>query len=127
MNNTLQMRLHAIMLRVTNLERSRKWYTETLGFTVAFEDSHYKLLTLRDQGEGQLAIWELRPGEIPTVATQEAAYPVFISTHASEDHRLLAARGANPEPIQDYPHGLRVFWVSDPDGHRICVLEFMME
>ncbi len=123
----LQMRPHAIVLRVKNLEASRAWYESTLDMTVVFTDPFYKLVTLARNGESQLAIWELRDGEAGTVALKEAAYPVFLSQDALSDQRVLTERGANPTAIEDYPNGLRMFWLSDPDGHRILVLEFLPE
>ncbi len=127
MDNTLQMRLHTMVLRVANLERSRTWYTQKLGMDVIYEDVHYRLLMLRNEGESQISLWEYRPGETPTTSSKETAYPVFLSLNARDDHRALAERGVNPSPIEDYPHGLRLFWITDPDGHRLCVIEFLME
>ncbi len=127
MDKNLQMRMHTTVLRVTNLERSEKWYTEKLGMNVVYRDIHYRLIMVRDKGESQLSLWELRPGEAASKSAKEVIYPVFISTDAAADHRELTARGVNPGAMEEYPFGLRMFWIEDPDAHRICVIEFLME
>ena len=127
MNEPLHLRMHTTVLRVSNLERSISWYTEKLGMNVIYRDIHYRLVMVRDSGESQLSLWELRPGEEPTTASKSTVYPVFISTDALADHHSLAERGVDPDPVEDYPHGLRMFWITDPDGHRLCVIEFLPE
>jgi catechol 2,3-dioxygenase-like lactoylglutathione lyase family enzyme len=124
-DNTLQLRLHTIVLRVRNLKASRAWYEEKLGMRVLYTDPHYRLISLGLEGESRLTLWELREGEVPTETAKEMAYPVFLSQHARRDHRELTARGAVTEPVEDFAHGLRIFWIRDPDDHRLCVIEFL--
>ena len=123
----MHMHLHTTVLRVTNLEESRRWFVEKVGMTVVYEDIHYRLISL-ELGQGsRLSLWEFRPGEAPTDTTKETAYMVLLSKDARGDHATLTARGVKTDPIEEYERGLRMFWFSDPDNHRFCVIEFLPE
>jgi catechol 2,3-dioxygenase-like lactoylglutathione lyase family enzyme len=123
----MHMQLHTTVFRVANLERSRRWYEEKLGMTVVYEDIHFKLISLEKGGNGRISLWEMRPGEAPTATAKEMAYIVFLTQDALEDYRILVERGANVSPIEEYQQGLRMFWITDPDNHRHCVIEFLPE
>lgn len=124
-DNTLNMQFHTMMLRVTDLAKSREWYEKKIGMTVFHVDTTYKLISLSGNAGNRITLWELREGERPTETSKETAYAVFESTNALADHRVLVARGVEATTPEDTGLGIRLFWITDPDGHRHCVLEFL--
>ena len=125
----LQMQLHTTVLRVADLARSRRFYETVLDMQVVYEDIHYKLITLiKPNGESsRLTLWERREHEVPAHTGKECAYMVFFSRDAIGHRAELQRRGGEVGPIEEYPHGLRMFWFSDPDKNQFCVIEFLPE
>ncbi len=123
----LAMKLHATMMRVKNLDISRDWYETKLEMRVEYQDSPYRMLNMISPSGARIALWELREGEEPTTTAPTTAYVVFLSSDARADHRTLVARGVEATEPQDTGLGLRFFWITDPDQHRICVIEFLPE
>jgi catechol-2,3-dioxygenase len=126
-DNALNMQMYTMMLRVTNLEKSRQWYEKNIGMTVCHEDVLYKIISLMGDSGNRITIWELREGERPTETSKEWVYAVFRSTNALADHRALVARGVEASVPEDTGLGIRFFWITDPDRHRHCVIEFLPE
>lgn len=46
MKSSLIQGIDTIILRVSNLEQSKIWYTEKLNFKIIFEDNNQKLIVL---------------------------------------------------------------------------------
>ncbi len=126
-DNTLKMQLHTMLLRVKNLERSREWYEQKLGMTIFHEDRHYRVITLQGDSDNRITLWELSEGERLSETFNETAYAVFNTPDTNADHRILAARGVEVTEPDDTVLGVRFFWITDPDGYRHCVLEFLPE
>jgi catechol 2,3-dioxygenase-like lactoylglutathione lyase family enzyme len=126
-DNTLNMQLHTMMLRVANLAKSLEWYEKKIGMTIFHEDVPYKIVSLMGETGNRITLWELREGESPTETSRETAYAVFNTSNARADHRTLVARGVEATKPEDTGLGIRFFWITDPDGHRHCVIEFLPE
>jgi catechol 2,3-dioxygenase-like lactoylglutathione lyase family enzyme len=126
-DNALNMQLHTMMLRVANLAKSVEWYGKKIGMTIFHEDVPYKIVSLMGESGNRITLWELRDGERPTETTRETAYAVFNTTNAFADHRTLVARGVDATKPEDTGLGIRFFWITDPDRHRHCVIEFLPE
>ena len=126
-DNTLNMQMHTMMLRVANLATSLEWYEKNIGMTVCHKDVLYKIISLMGDSGNRITLWELREGERPTETSSETAYAVFSTTNALADHRILAARGVVVTEPEDTGLGIRFFWITDPDRHRHCVIEFLPE
>ena len=121
------MRTNLTGLRVTDLERSRAFY-RALGYaelgTVAFDDGG-RLVVLGFPGE-PVASLELvhRPGPVVLGAGLDH---VAVSTDdlAGTVARLTAA-GLEPGPVEapGGSDGPRTSWLTDPDGHRIELVQW---
>jgi catechol 2,3-dioxygenase-like lactoylglutathione lyase family enzyme len=123
----LTLHLHTTMLLVKNLERSQAWYEEKLGMTVVRHDGFYKAVTLISPNFNRVTIWEPEQGDIPRIPVPPASYGVFVSDDLEQDRRTLVARGVAATDIDVSFQGVHLFWISDPDGHRFCVVQFMPE
>ncbi|MFJ4846880.1 MULTISPECIES: VOC family protein [unclassified Streptomyces] len=109
-----------ILLRPTDLERSRTFYRDDLGLAVYREfGPHETRGTVFFLGGGFLEVSGHADGPPAPGLQLWLQVPDVARTHAE-----LAARGVPVvrEPRQE-PWGLVEMWVEDPDGVRICVVE----
>jgi catechol 2,3-dioxygenase-like lactoylglutathione lyase family enzyme len=109
-----------ILLRPSDLARSRDFYRDVLGLAVYREfgpaDDPGVVFFL---GEGML--------EVSGHGSGAAAGPAMIWLQVRDvraEHRRLAAAGARVlrEPAEE-PWGLIEMWIEDPDGIQIVVVE----
>ncbi|GAA3739833.1 putative enzyme related to lactoylglutathione lyase [Spinactinospora alkalitolerans] len=110
-----------ILLRPTDLERSRAFYRDTLGLAVYREfGTGPRRGTVFFLGGGFLEVSSGADRPPEASATQ-----LWMQVpDAEEAHRELVGRGAAilREPRKE-PWGLVEMWIADPDGLRICVVE----
>ena len=109
-----------ILLRPSDLDRSRRFYRDALGLAVYREfgatDDPGVVFFL---GQGLL--------EVSGHGSGPSGVPVMIWLQVRdvrEEHRRLAAAGVRVlrEPVEE-PWGLIEMWIEDPDGVRIVVVE----
>ncbi|MFC7328122.1 VOC family protein [Marinactinospora rubrisoli] len=110
-----------ILLRPTDLERSRAFYRDTLGLEIYREfGTGAQRGTVFFLGGGflELSSHADRPPE-------PAATQLWLQVaDVAEAHRELSAKGAAilREPLRE-PWGLIEMWVGDPDGLPLCLVE----
>lgn len=118
------------MIRVLDLERSIEFYRQALGLEVAdrFEFESFTLVYLRNR---QSAF------ELELVANAGTTEPYELGTgyghfavrvdDVEKERARIAGLGLDPEPIKELSHGDRLlgryFFLSDPDGYRVELLE----
>ncbi|AXI76977.1 VOC family protein [Peterkaempfera bronchialis] len=109
-----------VLLRPTDLERSRAFYRDDLGLEI-----------YREFGTGpeRGTVFFLGGGflEVSGHSDAPASPGVRLWLQVADVravHRELAGRGVavEREPVRE-PWGLLEMWISDPDGVRICVVE----
>jgi catechol 2,3-dioxygenase-like lactoylglutathione lyase family enzyme len=122
-------------LSITNFEKSLHFYTQILGFSVAYQrpEEGFAFLTL---DAAQIMIDEI--GKSRTWATGEFNYPlgrgINFQIEVSSVEPLLANLNANnielflePEEkwyrVDDYEAGNKQFLVQDPDGYLLRFAE----
>jgi catechol 2,3-dioxygenase-like lactoylglutathione lyase family enzyme len=120
------LQLSSIILRVENLEHSEAWYQSVFGFQVDYRDPSYRLVRFSGGITGSVALWERRPGESFQPLNRESAFLTFVAPDLYEAREALVARGADCTPLSTEP-GTHFFWVSDPNGHQILVIQLLME
>jgi predicted enzyme related to lactoylglutathione lyase len=110
-----------ILLRPTDLERSRAFYRDVLGLGIYREfgtgDHRGTVFFL---GGGFLEVSAGSP-----VAPDPAPVQLWMQVRdLAAAHKELVDRGATivREPRRE-PWGLDEMWIADPDGLRICVVE----
>jgi catechol 2,3-dioxygenase-like lactoylglutathione lyase family enzyme len=101
----------APILPSADLDRTAAYY-EALGLRVASRDEGYLVLNAG-------------PAELHFTTGEDLAAPAQAFVHVADAGRLwkqLKSAGvAGIGPVEDQPHGLREFVVTDPDGNRIRV------
>jgi catechol 2,3-dioxygenase-like lactoylglutathione lyase family enzyme len=121
-----QLELYTTILRVSNLERSVEWYSKVFGLQPVYRDLSYRLASMVG-GKGQrITLREATGNRAVEPMRLEGAYVVFVTTDAEAMHNDLIQRGFSVGSVEDHP-GVRLFWVPDPDGHQLCVLQFLFD
>lgn len=118
------------MIRVLDLERSSAFYRTALGLEVAdrYEFESFTLLYLRNEASDfELELTANRDRQQDyEIGDGYGHLAVGVDDVAVEHARLLAA-GLAPDPVKELHHeGAllgRYFFLTDPDGYRIEVLE----
>jgi lactoylglutathione lyase len=118
------------MIRVLDLEKSLKFYRDVLGLKeshrVDFPD--FALVYLRNPENDFEIELTLNKGrtEPYTHGTGYGHIGVVVDDAASRHHALTAA-GYEPLPVKEFKDGERLlarfFFIQDPDGYKIEVLE----
>ena len=103
-----------VVLHVSDVERSKKFYTEILGMTVYREDQGQVFLRVGRQG---VALFE-KPDNASLIAGQDLNHLAFnTATGTSETLKAELERcgvAVSGRPGQD-----RCIYFRDPDGHRL--------
>ena len=118
------------MIRVLDLDRSLKFYADVLGLhpshTLDFPD--FALVYLRnDENDVEIEL-TLNKGrsELYTHGTGYGHVGVVVPDVAAT-HRKLTAQGYEPAPVKEFKRGdellARFFFIQDPDGYKIEMLE----
>ena len=118
------------MIRVLHLDKSIDFYNRAFGLEVAerFDFDGFTLAYLRN-GESEFEIeltWNHGQDEAYTHGSGYGHVAVSVDNCASE-HDRLEAEGLNPNPVKQMRHDgqdlSRFFFVQDPDGYKIEVIE----
>jgi catechol 2,3-dioxygenase-like lactoylglutathione lyase family enzyme len=108
-----------VLLRPTDVERSRAFYRDTLGLAIAREfgpPDHPGVVFFL--GNGQLEV---------SGRSDEPVYGLSLwlqVRNVAREHERLAAAGVTiRRPPQQEPWGLVEMWIDDPDGVAIVLVE----
>jgi catechol 2,3-dioxygenase-like lactoylglutathione lyase family enzyme len=113
--------LHAVIVRVRDMQASRSFFVEQLGLAVLTDTP--ALCVFEVGRSGLLCAWELEPGEQLAGAGVQAAYPNLETDDAGATHERLRALGVVcGEVVRQGP--VRWFAFYDPDGNRYDCCEF---
>jgi lactoylglutathione lyase len=118
------------MIRVHNLDKSLKFYEDALELKTShrLDFPEFSLVYLKNR-ENDVEI------ELTWNKGRDAAYThgdgyghiAVAVLNLEEEHARMAGLGANPLPIKEFKCGdkmlARFFFVQDPDGYKIEVLE----
>ena len=119
-----------VMVRVLDVEASMKFYRDAFAMAVAdrFDFDDFSLVYLRNP-ENDLEIeltWNRGRGEPYTHGTGYG-HVAFAVDDLDGEHARFAGLGLNPMPVKEFHRdgGLmaRFFFVQDPDGYKIEVLQ----
>jgi catechol 2,3-dioxygenase-like lactoylglutathione lyase family enzyme len=115
---TKPIRVAGVGLRVSDLERSKRFYTEVLGLKVAArvpaqgEPIEYLLGLTGNIREDTLIV--IRKGEVKPGASEFGSITLVVPNGRKMAERVAAAGHANARPIVDGTN-----FVRDPDGYMI--------
>ncbi len=110
-----------VLIAPVNFDRSVAFYEDTLGLTIYRE---YGVAGRRTGvvfflGGGHLEL--SRSGS--TSAQGVVTLWLQVPDVAAEHERLVAAGVTVTDPPRRMPWGLIEMWATDPDGHRLCIVE----
>jgi len=114
--------IDTIIVRVSNIAASKKWYSEKLGMALLFEDDKMKLAVLDTKSPTSLTLWQTK--KTVSVNRDTASYPIFKTPNADALKKELSKRGIEVgEIIQD--DYVKYFFFYDPDGNILeaCQLQ----
>ena len=109
--------IDTVIVRVSNIAASKKWYLEKLGLALLFEDDKIKLAVLDTKGPTSLTLWET--DKTMSVNRDTASYPIFKTPNADELKKVLSNMGIETgETIQDTY--VKYFFFYDPDSWKLA-------
>lgn len=112
--------IDTIIIRVTDLRKSIKWYTQKLGLKVIFEDAAMHLAVLDSGSDVSITLWETTEKIITNRNTN--SYPIFKSSNASRDYSILEMRKVKTDMLHE-ADGVTFFNFYDPDGNILEACE----
>jgi catechol 2,3-dioxygenase len=105
-----------VVLHVSDLERSRRFYLDVLGFEVAHEEGGHSFLRC---GAQQVALFESRDQDIH--AGDEMNH-MALRLEAGDYEGVKSALEREGLRVSGRPGDDRCIYFSDPDGHRLQLL-----
>ena len=119
-----------MMIRVLDLERSVAFYRTALGLDLAdrYDFDSFTLVYLRNQEADFEVELTLNKGRAePYDLGDGYGHVAFCVEDLDGEHRRLSDAGVGPQPIKEFHRdgGLmaRFFFIQDPDGYKIEVLQ----
>ncbi len=118
------------MIRVLDLERSMTFYYDAFGL----EESHrldfpdFALVYLRNsENDFEIELTLNKGREEPYTHGTGYGHIAVVVSDATAEHQRLCTLGYQPADVKEFKHGeellARFFFVQDPDGYKIEVLE----
>ncbi len=105
-----------VVLHVQDLERSKRFYIDLLGFEIAHEGGRNSFLTC---GSQMIALFERKDSDIHAGAEMNH---MALRLAAGEYEGVKATLEANGFQVTGRPGEDRCIYFSDPDGHRLQLL-----
>ena len=119
-----------MMIRVLDLDRSIDFYRKAFGLEVAdrFDFDTFTLVYLRGpESDFEIELTLNKGRTEPYTHGTGYGHVAFVVDDLDAEHRRFAELGLNPEPIKEFFREgalmARFFFVTDPDGYRIEVLQ----
>jgi lactoylglutathione lyase len=118
------------MIRVRDLDASMKFYEAAFGLTSAdrFDFDGFTLVYLRNpENDFEIELtWNHGRGE-PYTHGDGYGHVAVVVPDLDSEHRRFTERGLNPNPIKEFHRDgalmAKFFFVQDPDGYKIEVLQ----
>jgi catechol 2,3-dioxygenase-like lactoylglutathione lyase family enzyme len=120
MNKHLLQGIDTVILRVSDIDKSKRWYTEKLGLKAVHEDGKLRLVVLDTFSPTSLTIWETKDNIEPNAQT--STYPIFRTIDAKEAHGQLKERNVNVGDLTT-DHVVTYFTFYDPDNNILEVCQ----
>ena len=126
------MRLEYVGVRVRDLDRSVKFYTELLGLKEVKRGTQYEIgggiwVLLRDEASNQQLELNWYPSDSPFAVDylpgEGLDHIGFTVDNVKEKFNELVARGAVPTEVNPAKTGGFVAFLKDPDGNWIEIFE----
>lgn len=117
-----------ICFRVRDLEASETFYREAFGFEVSrrrdFPDAKFTLLYMKAPGSPFELELTYNYGRSEPYVIGDGYSHFAVSTDSIEDaHRRHEDGELHPEPIKSIGGGTKLYFLTDPDGYRVEVVQ----
>ena len=124
---TNKMKLNAGII-TEKLQETKKFYTETLGFGVSFENEFYLLLHTPNHSAEISFLQPKHPSQKPIFQSEFNGQGVYLTIeveNVDEIYQQLKDKGVSIEiEIRDEPWGDRHFAIKDPNGIGIDIVTY---
>jgi catechol 2,3-dioxygenase-like lactoylglutathione lyase family enzyme len=120
MNQHFLQGIDTIILRVSNINEAKIWYTTKLGFKNIYEDEKIRLVVLDTFSPTSLTLWETDEKIAPNPKT--ASYPIFKTFNAKDTLDALRRVEVNTSDLIT-DHAVTYFNFYDPDGNMLEVCQ----
>ena len=118
------------MIRVLDLDRSIEFYDKAFGLKVAdhFDFDGFALVYLRnDENDFEIELTLNKGQKEPYTHGDGYGHVAVCVDDAKAEHARFAEEGLNPNDVKEFHRDgalmARFFFVQDPDGYKIEVLE----
>ena len=118
------------MIRVLDLDKSMDFYRRAFGLDLAqrFDFDGFTLAYLRnDESEFEIELTWNHGQEEPYTHGSGYGHVALSVDDCEAEHDRMAAEGLDPNPVKQMEHDgqklARFFFVQDPDGYKIEVVE----
>uniref|UniRef100_A0A832G883 VOC family protein n=1 Tax=Ignavibacterium album TaxID=591197 RepID=A0A832G883_9BACT len=112
--------IDTVIIRVSDVNLSKKWYSEKLGLTPIWDDSNLKLVVMDTGSPTSLTLWQT--DEKIHSNKNTASYPIFRTLDAKASRNELLNNGVDvSEIIED--EVVKFFQIYDPDGNILEACE----
>jgi len=119
-----------VMIRVKDPEAATKFYADTFGMTSAarFDFDTFSLIYLRNpENDFEIELTWNKGQEEPYSHGSGYGHVAFTVDDLDAEHARIGGLGYKPNPIKEFHRdgGLmaRFFFIQDPDGYKIEVLQ----
>lgn len=118
------------MIRVLDLEKSMHFYADVLGLREShrIDFPEFALVYLRnDENDFELELTLNKGRDEPYTHGTGYGHVAVVIADAAARHAELSAQGYAPAPVKEFKRGdellARFFFIQDPDGYKIEMLE----
>ncbi len=119
-NNKFLQGIDTIIIRISNVEISKKWYQEILELKPIWDDPNLKLVVFDTGGPTSLTIWQT--DKIIQNNPDTSTYPIFRTHDANTLNQELKEKGIKVGEVI-YDGFLNYFFFNDPDGNILEVCQ----
>lgn len=113
-NKALLQGIDTVIVRVSDIEASKRWYQEKLGLNIIWDDAETKLAVLDTNGPTSLTLWQT--GQKIVINRETASYPIFKTQDAIALRHELQKRGIEVGDVSEDDH-VSYFFFYDPEGN----------
>jgi lactoylglutathione lyase len=118
------------MIRVLDLDKSLKFYEQVLGLKPAhqLDFPDFELVYLRNaENDFEIELTLNKGREEPYTHGTGYGHVAVVVDDVTAEHARLQGLGYEPAPVKEFKRGeellARFFFIQDPDGYKIEVLE----